>query len=406
MRSVLKLLIVLGLLFLTAPVVFADPAIMITSYTLTPTVLMPGDSAQLQVTITNTETTDTTTTTTYSDGLPRIQTVETNAATIENIWIASDGDGRNSIKAHNNIPNLGDLAPGASVTVSFLLTAPKNITEGLYFPVLHVDVKTYKDVQYPIPIRVSNLSASLLAKNVPSKISTSGSTPITITAVNKQETAVEDVTITAQTEDTLYISPQTMYLGTMESETSEDIVFSLQPTQIGSYNVSFMISYRNGENLHTDTVSFPVEVVPNSDVSPVFYTFPTTISRGSSKRISLEVYNAKTERITGVIVVPETNLTISPSQYFIGTMDPDDVFSASFDISADGASLGNHTVSFKVVFKQDNEYFESPVISHSIQVVSPSKVKTDYSAGIIALVSLVLVAVVSLFYIVRKRRHR
>lgn len=288
----------------------------------------------------------------------------------------------------------------------FFSLPPENITEGLYFPILHVDVKTYKDVQYPIPIRVSNLSASLLAKNVPSKISTSGSTPITITAVNKRETAVEDVTVTAQTEDTLHISPQTVYLGTMESKTSEDIIFSLQPTQIGSYNVSFMISYRNGENLHTDTISFPVEVVPNSDVSPVFYTFPTTISRGSSKRISLEVYNAKTERITGVIVVPETDLTISPSQYFIGTMDPDDVFSASFDISADGASLGNHTVSFKVVFKQDNEYFESPVISHSIQVVSPSKVKTDYSAGIIALVSLVLVAVVSLFYIVRKRRHR
>ena len=406
MRSVLKLSIILGLLFLTAPVVFADPAIMITSYTLTPSVLLPGDSAQLQVIITNTETTATTTTTAYSGSLPMIQTVETNAATIENIWIVSDGDGRNSIKAHDNIPDIGDLAPGASVTVSFLLTAHENITEGLYFPVLHVDVKTYEDVQYPIPIRVSNLSASLLAKNVPSKISTSGSTPITLTAVNKREATVEDVTITAQTDDVLHVSPQTVYLGTMNSETSEDIVFSLQPTQMGSYNVSFTLSYRNGENLHNDTVSFPVEVVSNSDVSPIFYTFPSTMSKGSSKRVSLEVYNAKTEGITGVIVVPETNLTISPSQYFIGAMDPDDVFSASFDVSADEASLGNHTISFKVIFKQDNEYFESPVISRSIQIVSPPPVKTDYSTEIIVLISLVLIAVIGLFYIVRKRRHR
>lgn len=366
---------------------------------------MPGDNAELQVTITNTEVTSTTTTTAYYGSLPTIVTVKTNAARIENIWIVPDGDGSNTIRPNDNIPDIGDLAPGSSVTLSFLMTAHENITAGLYYPVLNVDVKTYQDVQYPIPMRISTLSASLLSKNIPSKISTSGSTPITLTAVNKREIPVEDVTITAESGD-LRISPQTIYLGTMESETSHDIMFYLQPSSTGLFNISFTMNYRNGENTHSDNVQFPIEVITNSDVSPIFNSIPKKIAKNSTERISLEVFNAKTEVITGAIVIPETDLSISPDQYFIGEMSPDDVFSASFDVNAEDTDLGNHTISFKVVFKQDNEYFESPVITKSIEVVNPPPAQADYSTGIVGISVLILAVVIGLYYMMRKRSRR
>jgi len=406
MKYSLKITISIIILFLTIPTCLADPALLISSYEMTPSILMPGDSAELKVTITNAETTATTTTTAYYGSLPTIVTVETNAARIENIWVTPDGDGSNTIRPNDNIPSIGDLAPGASVTVSFLMTAHENISEGLYYPILNVDVKTYQDVQYPIPIRVSDLSASILAKNVPSKISTSGSTPITLTAVNKRESTVEDVTVTAESNGNLRISPQTIYLGTMDQETSEDIMFYLQPTELGSYNVTFTMTYRNGENIHSDLAHFPIEVITNSDVSPVIYSMPKTIPINSTERISLEVYNAKTEDITGAIVVPETDMTISPSQYFIGAMGPDDVFTATFDLSAEDIELGAHSISFKVIFKQDNEYFESPVVARSIQIINPPPLKTDYTAGILGVSLIVLIAVIGMFYLMRKRRRR
>jgi len=408
MRLILKLAIAFGLILLISPLGLADPAIMVTSYTLTPEVLMPGDTAMLEVILSNLELTSTTTTNAFITGIttPAISTITTNTATILNIWIVPDGDEGNTIKAEGNIPNIGDLAPGASVTVSFRLSAHENITPDLYYPVLNVDVNSYQDVKYPIPIRISSLPASIIEKNVPQTISQSGSTPITITAVNKREIAVEDVMISVETNENLSITPQTVYIGTMNSETSQDLTFSVQPSQMSKYNLTFNMTYRNGENDHYSTLQVPLEVVSYSDVSPVLYSIPKIIPLGSSDRIKLEVYNAKTEAITGVIVIPESNLTILPSQFFIGAMDPDDVFSASFDIDAADASIGNHSISFKVIFKQDTTYFESPSITRSIQIITPPPAEHDYSPLIITVPVLFLFVVIILFYLVRKRRRR
>jgi hypothetical protein len=51
-------------------------------------------------------------------------------------------------------------------------------------------------------------------------------------------------------------------------------------------------------------------------------------------------------------------------------MDPDDVFSASFDIYADTIGYGTQIIGFKVSFKQGNDYYETPVVSKSFSVVS------------------------------------
>jgi putative FmdB family regulatory protein len=82
------------------------------------------------------------------------------------------------------------------------------------------------------------------------------------------------------------------------------------------------------------------------------------------------ICHAKTEKITGVLVTPLCNATVIPSQYFIGSMDPDDVFSASFDIYADTVDYGKQTIGFTVSFKQGNDYYETPVVSKTFSVVS------------------------------------
>jgi hypothetical protein len=51
-------------------------------------------------------------------------------------------------------------------------------------------------------------------------------------------------------------------------------------------------------------------------------------------------------------------------------MDPDDVFSASFDIYADTVDYGAQIIGFTVSFKQGNEYFETSLVSKSFTVVS------------------------------------
>lgn len=387
------------------PQLIADPTVMITEYHLDPQTLLPGDQAELTITLTNTEPTSTKTNTDYQNGLPIDQTVDTIAATLNNVWISADGDGSYSIRSSENYEDIGALSPGSSITISFPITAHENISSGLYNPLINVDVDYHQDVQFPIPVRISSFSATLLPKDVPKKISSSGSTSITLTAVNNREAPVEDVTVTADINQSISVSPSSMYIGTLESESSQDISCSLHPSSLGEQKISFTISYRNGENTHTKTIDIPIEVIETHDVSPVLYNMPDVIPQDSSERVTLEIYNAKSDTITGVTVIPVTDFATSPSEYFIGSMDSDDVFSASFDVMSKDLEPGNYTLGFKVAFKQGNNYFESPTLSEQVAVSSNHMNSTGLNLGfILGFIGLIVIIGIILFFILWKRR--
>ena len=408
-QNMAKIIIFSSILFLISsifiPHTMADPTVMVTDYHLEPETLLPGDKAELRITLTNTETTSTKTNTDYDNNLAIDQTVGSIAATLNNVWITSDGDGTYSIKATENFEDIGDLSPGSSISLSFEISAHENISAGLYSPIINVDVQHHQDVHFPIPVRISSISATLLPKDVPKKISSSGSTTITLTAVNNRETTIEDVTVSANTNQSTSVSPSSTYIGTLESESFQDTSFSLHPETIGEQEVLFSLSYRNGENVHTETITIPIEVIETHDVSPVLYDVPNFFRQHHSERITLEVYNAKSDTITGVTVIPVTEFVTSPSEYFIGSMDSDDVFSASFDVNSGGLEAGNYTLGFKVAFKQGNNYFESPTISNQIAVIKNDAATESFDAGYaIAIIVLIGLIVFILFFVFWKRR--
>jgi hypothetical protein len=347
---------------------------------------MPGDRGTLTLTIKNVETTSTTTSVdSYTSGgaTDSTTTVKTNGATIQNVRIAPAYDGNKQIKATSSYSNIGYLTAGASITLSFELIVSENISEGLYFPKINIDLEesSYEDINYPIPIRVSNGSVDLIEKNIPSKLSISGSTDITLTAINNLDSSVDGVAVVPAKIDDVEFTPKSYYIGALAAGASQEVSFSLIPKTIGEKNLSFETIFKNGNNLHNTTLIVPVEVVNTLDVAPIFTSFPYTIKKGSSTRVTLDIYNAKTESITGVIITPISNATLVPSQYFIGTMDPDDVFSTSFDLYTDTLDYGTYTIGFKVSFKQGNEYYETPLISKSFSVVSGASTSYQSTSG-------------------------
>ena len=404
MKTRLSVIIGLIISIILIPSVYADPTIIIDSFTLSPEVFMPGDSGILTLTIKNAETTNTVQQTTTSGSTTTVRT-DTVGATINNIWIIYATDGTNQVKATQNYEDPGALAPDSSFDVNFKIIAEKNITEGLYFPTARVDVVSYTDVSFPIPVKVSNATVDLLLTDVPSRISKSGSTLVTITAVNSRENAVDGVTIIPESTDSLEFTPNSVFVGTLEADASSQASFSIKPTEIGEYNISFSVQFKNGDNVHTEQMTESIEVVETLDVAPVLISVPSVLEQGKSTRVSLEVYNAKTESITGVIVTPITEATVSPSQYFIGAMDSDDVFSASFDVSAANLAIGNYTLGFKVSFKQDNEYYETPTISSTFSVVTSTQ--GDNAGGLLITVgsiTIIIFVIIGFVFYMKKRR--
>ncbi|KYK20878.1 hypothetical protein AYK21_05420 [Thermoplasmatales archaeon SG8-52-2] len=395
----MRLKLVIGLsLFLSIfiiPSISADPTVIIDNYTLYPEVFMPGDSGILTLTITNAETTNTVQTTSTSGSSSTVKT-DTAAATIKNIWIVSATDGTHKVKATKNYEDVGNLAPASSIDINFKIIAEENITQGLYFPIARVNVETYDDVRFPIPIKVSNASVDLLLTDVPSRISKSGSTLVTVTAVNSRENSVDGVTIIPDSNDGLKFTPNSVFVGTLEADASSEASFSIKPEDVGDYNISFTVQFKNGDNVHSEEKSYSISVVETLDVAPILTSIPSSIEKGKSTRVSLEVYNAKTQSITGVIVTPITEAKVSPTQYFIGSMDPDDVFSASFDVSSEHLEYGNYSLGFKVSFKQDNEYYETPIVTSTISIVPRTN---SASEGSLLLVLGAVVIVILLFLI-------
>ena len=330
---------------------------------------MPGDSGTLKLTIKNAETTNTIARTTTGSSTTTVYT-DTVGATFNNIWIVAASDSYSKkVKATLNYEDTGYLAPSASFDITFKMIAETGITEGLYFPTVRIDIDAYTDVSFPIPINVSNATVDLISTTVPSKLSVSGSTDITLTAVNNIASSIDGIKITPQETTGLEFMPSSIFIGSMSSYASEDVIFSIKPTETGEKNLSFNIDFKNGDNLHTQTLTLPIEIIDTLEVGSVFTSIPRSIQKGGSARITLEVYNAKTEPITGVMVTPISNTTILPSQYFIGSMDPDDVFSASFDVFTDTLDYGDHTIEFEVSFKQGTEYYKTPKSSTTFSVL-------------------------------------
>ena len=375
-----SMLLLLTVLSIFMPMASADPSIIIYDYTLSPEVFMSGDGGTLKLTIKNAETTNTISRTTTGSTTTTVYT-DTVGATINNIWVvaATDSYGK-KVKATLNYEDIGYLAPLASFDVTFKIVAEAGISEGLYFPIVRIDVESYQDVSFPIPVTVSNSSVDLISTKVPSKISMSGSTDITLTAVNNRESSVDGVCIAPKNVDDVEFIPDSIFVGTMSSGASEAISFSIKPSAAGVKNISFDVSYKNGDNLHDQTLNLSLEVVETLDVAPVFTGVPPTIKKGGSTRITLEIYNAKTEAISGVIITPVTEASVVPSQYFIGAMDPDDVFSASFTLYTDDLESGEYTIGFKVSFKQGDDYYETPTVSSTFSVASGSGSDAQSSA--------------------------
>jgi hypothetical protein len=409
-------------LLMCSPSVQANPAIVIAQYTLSPEILSPGDTAILTLQVKNGDIAGAQSTTTGGGG-DTTTTTHTLATSIEAISIIPVQTRGRQIRATQSYEDLGYLAAGASMEVNFKLLVDRNMSEGVYFPVVDIDVGTGTDIQYPLLVKVSNSTITLLPTSIPSKISRGGTTELTVTAVNTRENTVSEVIITPKGDGVEFV-PQSYFLGSLTSETSQNVTFSIRPSDIGARDLTFSLSYKSGDNLHTNTMVTPITVVDALDVAPIITGFPISITKGGSSRVTVEVYNAKTEKITGVLITPVCDMTVIPSQYFIGSMDPDDVFSASFDIYAD-SELGTHTISFKVSFKQGNDYYETPLESKSFAIVSGPGVSylasgssnsqsSTSAAGAPSLVTCVLsfiiiivvIVVLVLFYIRwRKRRQ-
>ena len=195
--------ILLLCLFLIVPALGAttDPSVIVTETELSPSVLMPGDSGIITVTLKNTATASSRTTATSqgTTGVTSTTDITTKIEMNPKIRSVYLSGGQDITVAGGNDQFSGDLGPGQSIDLSFFITAPEK--SGIYFPVLHVGVQGAENLIYPIPVNV-NMPVSaikqpmiIISQPVLTTVTPGNDTKITFFVTNQGESAADDISI-------------------------------------------------------------------------------------------------------------------------------------------------------------------------------------------------------------------
>ena len=144
---------------------------------------------------------------------------------------------------------------------------------------------------------------------------------------------------------------------------SIDLPFSIKiknNTPDGTYFLDFNL--KGAARLYSLNLKIPIRVDSSSIQSTLSET--PKLNPGG---IILSVANNRPNSLNAATVIPQGNATFEPAEYFIGTMDPDELFTVKFDILA----RKEENVGFKVRFKNGNNWHESETLVVKLNGSSP-----------------------------------
>ena len=180
---------------------------------------------------------------------------------------------------------------------------------------------------------------------------------------------------------------------------SIDLPFSIKiknNTPDGTYFLDFNL--KGAARLYSLNLKIPVRVDSSSIQSTLSET--PKLNPGG---IILSVANNRPNSLNAATVIPQGNATFEPAEYFIGTMDPDELFTVKFDMQA----RKEENLGFKVRFKNGNNWHESETLvvklngSSPIQAVDAEKPSL---APIMIIFGAVIIIIVGFFIIMKRRR--
>lgn len=165
----------------------------------------------------------------------------------------------------------------------------------------------------------------------------------------------------------------------------------------GTYLLNFQV--QGGYDMITINREIPIKV----DSATV--NMARAESSTSKQSFNLNVANPRENTLNAVTIIPSAKgIKFSPDEYYIGTMDPDEVFTISFSLEAADRSKqlkGDNNISFTAKFKNGDTWHQSEpyVTSYTPPLDNTKQNNLLQPAGI-----LILVFIVAGAYLYRKNK--
>ncbi|PWR76317.1 COG1361 S-layer family protein [Methanospirillum stamsii] len=352
-------IISIALLFLMGvfPVQAADPAIVITDYEVTPSVLMPDEKGIVTVTLSNTQVTGTTPVLSPDESDSDFSYL-TSSSIIDSVFL----DGKKDIDVlAGNGQFEGKIGEGQSIKISFVIRAPPQ--SGLYFTQLLIRIRDHEYIKYPIAINVNTpistvrQPALILSQSSSGPIKPGESFPVKITLTNMGISQAEDITLRVK-ETGLNIAPlqtNAFHIAKLRQgeESSGEITFNTdKKTTSGIHKIPVEIAFTTpdkGETQVTETIS--LDIRGEADVSIMsLETDPERIQENSPFDLVIRLDNSGTgdaESVRASLDLPFQGT----KEAFVGRIEPYNDAPAVFVLES--GEPGDYTYNLNIEYKDD-----------------------------------------------------
>jgi hypothetical protein len=234
----------------------------------------------------------------------------------------------------NSFNTMTNIGPGATVDYSFLVTVDP--PDGTYFPLFTVPTKVGNSIHSTLKIVVDSTDIRASISKKPDTFSVSKKDTVNVSIVNPRDGDITDVLIIPEGTG-VDVTPSESYVGTLKAGSSVQVPFQVTPNQ--QSNLTFQVSFRNGDNKHTTSVSLPILIGEDKlAVVPVVNNVVLT-SSGSAYTLTGDVSNAGlTDAKSMVVTMGAPARAVEPyAEYAIGSLAADDF--SSFELSFTGTDL-------------------------------------------------------------------
>lgn len=305
----------------------AAAQVSVTDVTITPDVLMKGDTATVSVTVKNT-----------GD-----DSVAISRATLTGTGIV--------VLNSQTYDAVGDIGSGTTKTFTFTIKASGS--DGFYYPTFSLDFRDAGSLRYAVPVQVQNDEVEISVQDKPEVFTAGKKETVTILIGNPRENAVSGVTVTPSG-DGIESTQSSYFIGNLSSDSSKEVTFDIAASR--STDLVLNVTYRNGINTHTSTLTVPIEV-GTSLTDPIMVVNNLELSSsGGAYDLTGDISNAGIDDAKSVIVTvgsPATATDPYPS-YVIGSLDSDDF--SSFEVTFNGQGLTSVPILVEYKDEDGNDY--------------------------------------------------
>ena len=348
------------------------------SLSLTPSTLMPGETGQLVVTLQNT------------GGTP---------LTIYKVAITDSWDVVSV--THPALKTLGSIGVGKSMTLTFPITA--NDVEGTFYPSLSIELSNNIQntfIKYPFAVTVDSKSVSLSVTERPEVFEPDTTQIVGLSIGNLRANQIDSVVVTASGEG-VSCEEGMVFAGAIAPGASSD-VFLTVITSEKTESINLDVSYKNGANWHTDTLTIPVEGGELKTGAELFVNNIEITSGASYTTITGDVNNAGLQTAKGLVVSLNGAEPLQPYPVFVvGSLDADGL--SEFELTFTNPESDSLDLLFTYKDDNGNTYVQEETVSISAVQSADSAVSggNPVAAGI-AVVLLILIIGGAVFLVWKK----